>query len=161
MATCISLSRLHAEATFHFKSFQKQNAKDTRRLLVAPSAVMLEDAANKGVFHFLVTKEQKLPTVVTREIKTAANQSTIALRIFVGNSTAIEDRMYLSIIGFMGVTGFDVKDPTSFDLKLAIDENGIMTMSATDRSGKLLSIGPTHAKTVTRKIFEPTYKTMR
>eukprot|EP00906_Rhabdomonas_costata_P022144 RCo032038 len=142
-------------------SFQHQNAKETHRLLVAPSAVLLEDASRKGDFHTLVAKEQRLPVTVTRRIQTAANQSTIPLRVFIGNSTAMEDRKYLDVIGFMGITGFDVKKPTALELKLSVDDEGVMTMTAVDEIGALLSIGPMHAKKITRKIFQPTYKTMR
>eukprot|EP00995_Heteronema_vittatum_P006372 NODE_2015_length_849_cov_286.981250_g1413_i0.p1 GENE.NODE_2015_length_849_cov_286.981250_g1413_i0~~NODE_2015_length_849_cov_286.981250_g1413_i0.p1 ORF type:complete len:149 (-),score=30.78 NODE_2015_length_849_cov_286.981250_g1413_i0:319-765(-) len=141
--------------------FQVQNAKDTRRVLVAPSAVLFENGLN-GNWHVFVKKDQKLPSVTTRELKTAQDQSTVPLRIFVGNSTAPEDRKYLENVGFMGITGFTVGAPTTLDLTVAVDNDGVMTMSAIDgETGKPLSIGPNHLKKVTRKIFEPTYKTIR
>eukprot|EP00996_Jenningsia_fusiforme_P004645 NODE_5490_length_671_cov_81.180064_g5115_i0.p2 GENE.NODE_5490_length_671_cov_81.180064_g5115_i0~~NODE_5490_length_671_cov_81.180064_g5115_i0.p2 ORF type:complete len:118 (+),score=19.24 NODE_5490_length_671_cov_81.180064_g5115_i0:187-540(+) len=115
-----------------------------------------------GAWHTFIKKDQRLPCTCTKEIKTAPDQSTVPLRLFVGNSTSPEDRKYLENVGFMGITGFSVHENTTLDLTIAVDENGIMTMSAVDSaSGQALSIGTSHQKRVTRKIFEPTYKTMR
>jgi molecular chaperone DnaK (HSP70) len=136
--------------------FQSTNARETRRVLVTPSAVMLELG---GSWHTLIKKAAKLPCTASREFRTAANQSTVPLRLFVGNTP--DQRDMLTNIGFMGITGFDPLSATSFELTISIDDNGIMTMTAADPAGQRLSIGPQHKKVVTRKIFDPTYKTGR
>eukprot|EP00992_Anisonema_acinus_P003117 TRINITY_DN12418_c0_g1_i1.p1 TRINITY_DN12418_c0_g1~~TRINITY_DN12418_c0_g1_i1.p1 ORF type:complete len:149 (+),score=24.27 TRINITY_DN12418_c0_g1_i1:67-513(+) len=142
-------------------SFQTQNAKDTRRVLVAPSALLVENGLH-GQWQTFVKKDQKLPCTCSREVKTTTDQPTIPLRIFVGNSTAPDDRKYLDNVGFLGITGFDVEHSTSVELTVMVDEYGVMTMSAIEtKTGKTLSIGASHQKKVTRKIFEPTYKTLR
>eukprot|EP00993_Chasmostoma_nieuportense_P005610 NODE_6230_length_558_cov_279.756381_g6065_i0.p2 GENE.NODE_6230_length_558_cov_279.756381_g6065_i0~~NODE_6230_length_558_cov_279.756381_g6065_i0.p2 ORF type:complete len:149 (+),score=24.29 NODE_6230_length_558_cov_279.756381_g6065_i0:69-515(+) len=142
-------------------SFQDQAAKDTRRVLVAPSAVLVENGVN-GVWHTFVKKEQRLPCSVTREIKTAPDQSTVPLRLFVGNSTDPNDRHLLDNIGFMGITGFVVAAHTTIDLTISVDEQGKMVMTAIDSdTHSPLSIGTKHEKQVIRRIFAPTFKTGR
>eukprot|EP01004_Peranema_trichophorum_P000033 NODE_10041_length_545_cov_55.687204_g9396_i0.p1 GENE.NODE_10041_length_545_cov_55.687204_g9396_i0~~NODE_10041_length_545_cov_55.687204_g9396_i0.p1 ORF type:complete len:149 (-),score=23.36 NODE_10041_length_545_cov_55.687204_g9396_i0:46-492(-) len=141
--------------------FQDQNAKDTRRVLVAPSSVLVEDGLH-GTMNVFIRKDQKLPCSVTKEVRTSTEQSTVPLRIFVGNSTVAEDRHTLVNVGFLGITGFEVSTPTTLQLTMQINESGIMTLSAVDPdTQQQLSIGPGHQKKVTKKIFETTYHTMR
>ena len=51
---------------------------------------------------------------------------------------------------------------TSFSLKVNIDIQGVMTMTAVDNNtGQSLLLGPSHKTQITRKVFVPTYKTVK
>lgn len=160
-------------------AFQKTPASKPVKLAYTNAILFLENQQS-GKWHAAVQEGKQLPLSRQLTLIKPANCSTVTLRLFLGHPTnEVFDvisargsppkkpaqtmqpvREKLTNIAFTGVTGFTQDAAGEMLCDIEVDETGTMVMSAVEKeTGAQLLIGPKTQHRVTRKVFDPTYRT--